>query len=652
MKFNNLLFPSLLLTATLCSHAERKAPYSGSRIFWDLSSKTTVFNSAQYSRIIELQSGQLLAVAESGGIKTKISDNMGKTWRNEKKIATNPSGINYAVPDLIQLSDGTILVGFNPRPTEPYSEERRFGIRLVRSTDNGETWSEPIFVYDAQYQGSEGCWEPAFLELPSGEVQCYFANENDYPNTNEQCISMCRSFDKGLTWSNPVRVSFRENSRDGMPVPILLNDKSEIAVIIEDNGWPGRAGFAATTVRTPLTDNWTSGYVSASSSNRSMIFETTPPNSEVSAAPYIRVMPNGETIASYQGNAGRGGVTDLQYFDMFVLVGDENAKNFKAESAPFSLGMDQHSIWNSVSALSDGSILAVGSIGQPDKTNSVQIMRGYPKTTVTAAYDGNITIDGEKSSAETWTENGSQLRMGNVTKNRSYIDFAYDNENLYFMANVVDRNLINTGLDNDGVRLLIDANDVCGTTPEVGMYSLFFDTDGTVKIQKGDNGKWTTGETTTDVEYALQLKTNYYTLEAAIPWSVLGKDNAPTDQRMGLAIEITNKETIRITKEVIPDVDNEASWTWMNFQLEENGGATQPGIDHKKAKIATGASGISVESPIAVTRFQLYAADGRLLASQSPNSQNFSISLPASKGIWIARIVYADSTTECVKIAH
>ena len=58
---------------------------------------------------------------------------------------------------------------------------------------------------------------------------------------------MCRSFDKGLTWTDPVRVSYREGSRDGMPVPILT-DNDEIVVIVEDNGHPGYHGFRATTM--------------------------------------------------------------------------------------------------------------------------------------------------------------------------------------------------------------------------------------------------------------------------------------------------------------------------------------------------------------------------------------------------------------------
>ena len=121
------------------------------------------------------------------------------------------------VPDLIQLSDGTIIVAYNPRPSAPYTTGRKFGIRCKRSVDNGATWSDEIFVNDARHTFEDGCWEPSMLELPSGELQLYFADEGPYTSSNEQQISLCRSFDGGKTWSAAQKVSFRAGYRDGMP---------------------------------------------------------------------------------------------------------------------------------------------------------------------------------------------------------------------------------------------------------------------------------------------------------------------------------------------------------------------------------------------------------------------------------------------------
>lgn len=653
-KFWILSVAALLVTADLC--AERHEPYTGSRIFWDLSSEVTVFDSGNYARMIELQDGRLLAVSEGGGgIQVSYSQNKGKSWSSPERIVASPSKISYAVPDVIQLTDGTIIIGFNPRPQEPYSEDRLFGIRSVRSTDNGETWGEITYVFDAKHTFNDGCWEPAFLELPSGEVQCYFANEGEYTSSNEQCISMCRSFNKGQSWSEPVKVCFRAGSRDGMPVPVLLKDESEIVVIIEDNGWPGRGNFAATTVRTKLEDNWESGYVDANSPMRNMIFETVPPVGEISAAPYMRVLPWGETIASFQGNKGRSGVTDLQYFDMFVYVGDGQAKNFKAGSTPFALGLDQHSIWNSVSVIEDSVIVAVGSIGNPNKSNHVNMIKGYPKRQVVAAYCNSIEVDASKGSGETWaTKSADQLMMGRITGNRTTADFAYDSEYLYMTARVVDRNLVNSGIDNDGIYLYFDADNVSDTEPVAGMYSFFLDTDGTVDFRRGNAGRWEKDESATGIKYAVNAKSLYYDMEVAIPWSLFGKDGAPVGQRMAMALEIVNKEEYVRESETIPDVDNDASWTWMEFRLlpGEGSGVAEAQVADDSHDVTTVVSGgtLMVKSAMPMNRVSVYTFDGKMLSDKVFDSTMQEIPLPALAGGGVLRVLFEDGNIVCKKV--
>ena len=236
------------IVAALATYHE---PYNSSRIFWDTASRKVVFNSGGYARMIELQDGRYMATTETGGINIIFSSDKGNSWSGEKKIVENINNTPNCVPDLIQLKDGTIVVGYNPRPSTPYTEDRRFGIRCKRSTDNGRTWSNEIFINDASFTYQDGCWEPSFLELPSGELQCYFADEGPYTNSGEQQISMCRSFDGGQTWGKAEIVCFRKNYRDGMPVPVILHDGQTICVAIEDNGWSGFGSFVPTTVRCP-----------------------------------------------------------------------------------------------------------------------------------------------------------------------------------------------------------------------------------------------------------------------------------------------------------------------------------------------------------------------------------------------------------------
>ena len=423
-----VVFLAMAVSLSCGLYAVRRNPYAASRIFWDRSTEKTLFPSGCYARAIQLQDGRVMAVAASGGgVSVRYSSNYGHTWTSPEVIIHQTDSLPYHVPDLIQLADGTIVVGFNPRPAEPYSPNRRFGIRVMRSTDRGGTWSGAIFVYDARHTFGDGCWEPSFLELPSGELQCYFANENDFTSSNEQCISMCRSFDKGLTWSGPVRVSFRPGGRDGMPVP-LLTAHNEIVVIIEDNGWPGRPVDRATTVRCPLADNWSS-VVGADSPDRNVIFANEADLQYSSSAPYLRRLPTGETIASWQGDHGDRLGVGPEAYSMFVAVGDADARNFKGITAPFNPSLSQHSLWNSVAVLGDGSVIALGSIGGEGKGDAVHMVKGYPMKRFEANY-GTPVVDASITGVEWIYERAQQVILGQVTGNRTIADFLYDRDNL------------------------------------------------------------------------------------------------------------------------------------------------------------------------------------------------------------------------------
>ena len=628
MKFSTGTLSLLLLCGAmaLSVQASRKDAYDRSRIFWDSSTQKTIFSIGNYARVIQLQDGRLMAVCENAGINVIYSSDNGSSWSPATKIVSNPANVSECVPDLIQLSDGTIVVGYNPRPHSPYSEDRRFGIRAVRSTDNGATWSSEIFIFDAKHTFSDGCWEPSFLELPSGELQCYFANEAEYTTNNDQCISMCRSFDKGITWSAPVKVSYRAGTRDGMPVPILTKDKSEIVVIVEDNGWPGSNGFMATTVRTALTDNWESGFVPAGSDKRSKIFATAPAAIHTSGAPYLRMLPSGETVASYQGNDGRGSV-DMEHFNMSVLVGDEHARNFKGLTQPFRIASTYHSLWNSVAVVDTGVVMAVGSIGIVGSANRIDIIKGYPRKNIIANF-GTPTVDGSIS-GETWSyPKAQQIIMGHQNNTKRTFDFLYDDNYLYFTARCVDRDIFTDKADNDGVFLYIDMKNACDVYPRDGMYQFFFNLDGSVQMKHGedvegyDAGKWKASDASVagEVIYKLSVASLYYELEAAIPWSVLGVEKAPVGSLMRADVSVRNRRDAAIEYETIVDTETTTnkpnSWAWMGFVLmPSTGGVDDADADSRTLRVATPGNGmIAVTADDDIAEASFHTFDGVLRA--------------------------------------
>lgn len=645
MKRLTLLF--LLSLSLLYTSAE---PYSTPRIFWDHNNAINTGLTGGYARVIELQDGRLMMLI---GNTVSFSSDAGETWTAKKTIAPALDGIGYASPDFIQLSDGTIVVGLNTRPYEPYSEERLFGIRVVRSLDNGETWEAPVYVYDAKYEFINGCWEPAFLELPSGELHCYFADESDFTSSSEQCISMCRSFDKGKTWSERTRVSFRAGTRDGMPVPILTAN-GDIVVIVEDNGWPGYSGFRATNVRSSLEDNWSST-VLAGSPNREMIFEYEKDYKTYrSAAPYLRNHPDGYTIASWMGDHFDRSTAVQSTYDMFVAVGDIDARNFKAVSAPFDQPMNQTSQWNSVTVLKDGTIIAVGN-GNDD--NELTLMKGYLKTSFEANY-GTPTLDGT-SLKETYTKKrAQQITLGSKYKNRVSADLLYDDEYLYFATQTIDKDIVSDGeYDNDGYELFFDFENHCteNTYGQTGMFQFYFGLDGTIEMKAGNNNRWSAVSDVSAIKYITNIKKTYYETEVAIPWSLLEYDTPPVDNtiRMDFRIKdfIPDEGYVDIT---IADTERRKSYSWMELKLnpKEESGIEDILTDSDNNDVLTIVDGGTIHVSSSSARLQsltLTSVSGITLYQADNCGTSHSITAPDT-GICILGILLDDGRSICRKL--
>lgn len=606
-------FPIVAVCLTGSWLAAGAAVDSTPRIFWDIASESTVFarnNSyTGYSRLIELTDGRLLAVVENAGIKIAFSDDKGATWYGEKKIATNPQGIAECVPDLLQLSDGTIIVGYNPRPSSPYSAERKFGIRCRLSSDGGASWSDEIYIYDASHDGADGCWEPHFIQLPSGELQCYFADESPYRSSNEQQISVCRSFDGGHTWSSPECVSFRPGNRDGMPAAILLEEPDEIVVIVEDNGWYGNMGnFTPTTVRCPLETNWHGYHVGGpEDANRDMIY-TFKPGVNM-AAPYIRKIASGYTVASCQGLYQRTG----GQLDMWVAVGDKRARNFKRLSRPFALPESASSMWNSLAVIQDSVVVAVGGFN-----GGIHIIKGYPMEAARISRSSSVKIDGEAGEGESFTSESRKLiPMGAETRNDAAIDMAYDDAYFYFTAAVADKT---PDEKNDRITLYLDPENKCTASLAKGLYRLTLNIDGSATMAASLGRAWGKDEAVEGVNYAVNSGSDGYLMELAVSWAALGLEGAPKEGLMRFAIEIGDGSETGIVTDNMADVNTRRSDSWMPLILAGNAdsGITAPEADSEESvRITKEGNRLTIDSFCGVERVRIYSVAGQLIADEA-----------------------------------
>ncbi|MDE6853519.1 MAG: exo-alpha-sialidase [Muribaculaceae bacterium] len=630
--FVKSLFAALALSAPTLSGAAQQVSDTESRIMWDVASRQVIFPSGNYSRLIPLQDGRLLAIAEiPGGIGVVFSSDSGATWTEPRIIARGEDRLPYAVPDVIQLSDGTILAGFNPRPSSPYSEERRFGIRTLYSTDGGETWSEPVHAFDASHLWTEGCWEPSFLELPDGEVHLYFANEYPYPDSGDQQISLIRSNDKGRTWSAPECVSYRAGHRDGMPSAIIT-DAGEIVVIIEDNGFP--RGFMASTVRCDVDRAWRSCPVYAESGRRSAIFagDDSDNRQYISAAPYIRRLRTGETIASWQGDHfDRKGFPEAR-FGMYVAVGDRDARNFTQVSAPFDLPTDSHALWNSINVGFGNDVFALASIGSPTQGNAITLMKGYAVNAIDVPYAG--------------TDAASALVMGfSKTKNRAEVSFTYDADGLYVAADVTDSEIIDTKTDNDGVYVYLDPSGTPDTKPSEGRFRLFFDVDGSVAFARGSGRAWSSAEVPEGLTETVVRADGSYRIDGTIPWSALGLQAAPLDRTVRCTVEIRDRRTGASLVEKVPAAENRSSVSWLPLVFGPSGAGLSAPVAAEAVRFRHSGRTLSVDSMTPVVGLEAYSTVGTLVA----RSASAQLSLP-SAGLFLCSATLSDGRRVSAKV--
>lgn len=630
--FVKSLFAALALSAPALPGAAQQVPDAASRIMWDVASRQVIFPSGNYSRLIPLQDGRLLAIAEiPGGIGVIFSSDNGTTWTKPRLIARGEDRLPYAVPDVIQLSDGTILAGFNPRPSSPYSEERRFGIRTLYSTDGGETWSEPVHAFDASHLWSEGCWEPSFLELPDGEVHLYFANEYPYPDSGDQQISLLRSTDKGRTWSAPECVSYRAGHRDGMPSAIIT-DAGEIVVIIEDNGFP--RGFMASTVRCDVDRAWRSCPVYAESARRSAIFaEGDSDNRQyISAAPYIRRLRTGETIASWQGDHFDRKGSPESRFGMYVAVGDRDARNFTQVSAPFDIPVDSHALWNSINVGFGDDVFAIASIGSPTQGNAITLMKGCAVNAIDVPYVG--------------TDAAAPLVMGfSKTRNRAEVGFTYDADGLYLAADVTDGEIFGTKTGNDGVYVYLDPTGTPDTKPSEGRYRIFFDVDGSVAFARGSGRAWSSAEVPEGLTETVVCADGSYRIDGIIPWSAFGLESAPLDRTVRCTVEIRDRRTGSTLVEQVPGAENRSSVTWLPLAFGPSGAGVATAVAEDAVSFRQTGRTLSVDSLTPVVGLEAYTAVGTLVAS----SAAAELRLP-SAGLFLCRATLADGRRVSAKV--
>lgn len=127
------------------------------------------------------------------------SSDFGETWGSEGTIANaaaNPATIS-STGSSIQLKDGTIIVGVYT--SSDYSSPFPTSVaKVVRSTDNGATWSSAITIADDT--PTTGATEAAFFQKADGTVVSLVRSQ-DTASPSTSILWRTTSSDSGATWA-------------------------------------------------------------------------------------------------------------------------------------------------------------------------------------------------------------------------------------------------------------------------------------------------------------------------------------------------------------------------------------------------------------------------------------------------------------------
>ena len=93
-------------------------------------------------------------------------------------------------------------------------------------------------------------------------------------------------------------------------------------------------------------------------------------------APYLAVLPSGETVISYQADRERRGGDRVANSVMEVAVGDKNARNFSRICRPFTIRQGGRAIWPSLAVWDNDTVVALAACSFNGEATAPYMIKG------------------------------------------------------------------------------------------------------------------------------------------------------------------------------------------------------------------------------------------------------------------------------------
>jgi hypothetical protein len=156
-----------------------------------------------------------LALAGGGPALMARTTDGGQTW-DAARVIFDPGTRSQTIGNqIVVLPNGTLVNVFTQIDPGPNGTEAAT-IRVLRSTDRGDTWSAPVSVASLLAVGArdpvtqvpirDGSILPAVAVAPSGQLLVAWQDAR-FSGGQVDGIALSRSLDGGLTWSAPTQVN-------------------------------------------------------------------------------------------------------------------------------------------------------------------------------------------------------------------------------------------------------------------------------------------------------------------------------------------------------------------------------------------------------------------------------------------------------------